>query len=303
MATLREIKQHISGVTATQKITKAMKMVAASKLRKAQEMIIEARPYAAKLDILLKRVVNHTKRDVHPLLTERKPNNIALAVITSDRGLCGSFNSNVIRRTIDYMEANKDLNINFILLGRRGRDFLKKRYADNVIAEKVNFIADINFNDVEEVARIIINQFLEKKLDCIYIIFNEFKSASQQRLIVRQLLPIISSPILSDMSDSISPAKSNAVDSETELDREYLYEPDDKAVLDELIPRHLQIQLWRIFLESFAAEMGARMIAMDNATENATEMIQELTLQFNKARQQQITGELLDIVGGSAGRE
>ncbi|GAG00558.1 unnamed protein product, partial [marine sediment metagenome] len=183
-------------------------------------------------------------------------------------------------------------------LGRKGRDFFKKRY-DGIIAEKVNFMGDMTWSDIEEIVRLIMNQFLEMKLDRIDILYNEFKSASQQRIVIRQFLPLVPSPIhYYDLDASVeSPAGQPA----STVKKEYLFEPDVYRVLDKLIPLHLQIQVWRILLESFAAEQGGRMVSMESATENASDLIQSLTLHYNKARQNHITRELLDIVGGAEG--
>ncbi len=167
MATLREIKRHIAGVSSIQKITRAMKMVAAAKLRRAQERILAARPYAIKLDDLLSRLIQRTSRDVHPLLVEREPKNVAIVVVTSDRGLCGSFNSNIIRRATAYTEESRNYRLHYILLGKKGRDFFRKRY-EGIISEKVNFITDMTWGDVDEIARLIMNHFLEMKLDRVH---------------------------------------------------------------------------------------------------------------------------------------
>ena len=284
MATLREIKKHIAGVSSIQKITKAMKMVATAKLRRAQEQMFAARPYAIKLDDLLNRLVKTTSREAHPLLVEREPENVALVIVTSDRGLCGSFNSNIFRRTAAHIAEFKNRRLHFILLGRKGRDFFMKRH-EGIIAEKINFITNLQWTDVEEISRIIIDHFLDMKLDRIDVLYNEFKNVAQQRIISEQLLPI---EPFSDMT-----TVGTGVD--------YIFEPDVHGVLDNLLPMHVNNQIWRVLLESFASEQAARMTAMENATDNAEELISELTLQFNKARQAAITKELLEIVGGAEG--
>ena len=281
MATLREIKQRITGIQKTQQITRALKMVAAVKFRRAQQSILQARPYADRLNEIMGNVVYDVDRSLHPLLAVREPDRIAYVIFTADQGLCGSFNHNIIRKAEAEFSAHPDKIIDIIVIGKKGHDYFIKR-EHNIIGSYLKFYKDLQFKKATDIAKIIMDLYIEEKYDRIYLIYNEFKSAMRQDVTVEQLLPII--PIEPDK-------KSRSVD--------FIYEPDPIKILDTLCPRHINIKVWRILLESYASEMGARMTAMEYATENANNLINELTMKYNKARQEKITGEILEIVSGS----
>jgi F-type H+-transporting ATPase subunit gamma len=286
MATLREIRRRITGVRNTQKITKAMKMVAAARLRRAQEAIISTRPYARKLGELLRHLVTKVDVNLNPLLVTRETKNVLLVVVTADRGLCGSFNGNIIKASINHLKAYSGLNVRMLTIGRKGSDFFGKRNF-NVISKHPGIFTDLDFSDAREVVQEVTEGFLNGEYDRVDVIYNEFKSVIQQRIVIEQLLPIPPEE-MKGKGDLHSLAQ---VD--------YIYEPSSSEIIKTLIPRHLNFQMWRILLESNAAEQGARMSAMDNATENAKELIRDLTLKFNNARQASITKELLEIVSGA----
>jgi len=281
LATLRDIRRRIATIQSTEQITKAMKMVAAAKLRKAQNRILQARPYAKRLDEVIGHVTARVDRSLHPLLYERPAEKVCYVVITADRGLCGSFNGNIIRRAKDELDASTAEEKSLILIGRKGRDhFIKQKWP--VIGDYTDFFEELEFNYATIIGSDLIKQFIDKKIDHIYLIYNEFKSAVNQQIIVDQLLPII--PIYSE---------------EKRHSAEYIYEPSPEVVLNEMCPKNINVQIWRVLLESYAAEQGARMVAMEAATDNANEMTRNLTLHYNKVRQATITKELIEIVGGA----
>jgi F-type H+-transporting ATPase subunit gamma len=260
-----------------------MKMVAAAKLRKAQENMERSRPYAYKLREVIASLALHTGHDRHPLLEVRAPDQVGIVTVTSDRGLCGSFNTNICRRTQKVLEEFKASETFLFTVGRKGHDFFRKRG----VSINQNFpgvFHELQFSRALSIGSGIIDLYMHHGLDRLYLVYNEFKNAAQQRIVCEQLLPI---EPLAEMT------------AWTPID--YIYEPDAEGVLSALLPMHVNYQIWRVLLESFASEQGARMTAMDNATENAAEIIDELTLQYNKARQASITKELLEIVGGAEG--
>ncbi len=282
MATLREIKQRIAGVKKTQQITRALKMVAAVKFRKAQQVILQARPYANRLNDIMGHIVYDIDPNLHPLLAVRETRSVGYVVVTADQGLCGSFNANVIRsaeRNINQYE--EDCPTSLIIIGKKGNDYFK-RCDYNIIGTYEKFFKDLKFDKAVNVAKLITDLYIQKKLDRIYLIYNEYKSAMQQDVVVEQLLPII--PMMPDEKRRV-------------LD--FTFEPSPIDVLNTVIPRHLNVKLWRILLESHASEMGARMTAMEYATENANNIINEFTMDYNKLRQAKITGEIIEIVNSS----
>jgi F-type H+-transporting ATPase subunit gamma len=286
MATLREIRSRITGVKNTQKITKAMKMVAAARLRRAQEAIVSARPYARKFGELLRHLVTMVDVNLNPLLVGRETRTVLLIVVTADRGLCGSFNSNIIKHAVQRLKAQGDVVAKVMTIGRKGSDFFGKRKFD-VVAKHSGIFSDLDFDHARSFVQEITEGYLEGRFDKVEVIYNEFKSVIQQRIVVEQLLPI--PPEETQTSKDLKAL--SLVD--------YIYEPSSAEIVNALVPRHLNFQMWRILLESNAAEQGARMSAMDNATENARELIRDLTLKFNNARQASITKELLEIVSGA----
>jgi len=286
MATLREIRGRITGVKNTQKITKAMKMVAASRLRRAQEAIVSARPYARKLGELLRHLVTKVDVNLNPLLVGREPRTVLLVVVTADRGLCGSFNSNIFKAAVQRLRIQGDGATKVMTIGRKGSDFFGKRKFD-VVSKHSGIFSDLDFDHARSFVQEITEGYLEGRFDRVEVIYNEFKSVIQQRIVVEQLLPI--------PPEELQPSK----DLKRLSQVDYIYEPSSTEIVNALVPRHLNFQMWRILLESNAAEQGARMTAMDNATENARELIRDLTLKFNNARQASITKELLEIVSGA----
>jgi len=292
MATLREIRRRIAGIQKTQQITKAMKMVAAAKLRRAQENIIATRPYARKINELLRHLVTKVDPNLHPLLGSREVKEVALIVVTSDRGLCGAFNTNIIRAAemhiaTHYQELQAAGRLRIIPVGKKGFDFFSKRYL-GVTAKHVGIFSHLSFHHAQLIIKEAVDAYLLRDIDKVEVVYNEFKSVLRQNIVIEQLLPI-------------PPEKVSPVIRERKLQPQidYIYEPNCPDLINALIPKHLNFQMWRILLESNAAEQGARMTAMDNATENANELLGILRLQYNKARQAAITKELLEIVSGA----
>jgi len=286
MATLRDIKARITGVKNTQQITKAMKMVAAARLRRAQENIINALPYSRKVEELLKNLLSIEKNFSHVLLENREEvKRVGLVIVTSDRGLCGGFNMNVIRAAEDLIKAeyndyNNSGNLDLYCVGKKGFDYFKKRNF-KVAKSYLGIFADLKFDFVSSLVSELKMKFISGELDKVVIVHNEFKSVAQQNLIIKTLLPIAPS------------------ENEVEISTEYIYEPDKVSIINNLLPKYLNAQVWTMLLNSYAAELGARMTAMDMATENAKEMIRTLQITYNKERQAAITGEILEIVSGA----
>jgi F-type H+-transporting ATPase subunit gamma len=283
MPSLRDIKRKITSVKKTQQITKAMKMVAAAKLRRAQDRVIAARPYSRKMLAVIANLAGRVERAQHPLLAKREPKKVKLVVLTSDRGLCGAYNTNIVRKAVEAVKAfqaeGKDVRVNVV--GRKGRDFFRKR-AYNLGQVWVELGA-IDYDKAAVIGKNIVERFTSADSDEVYILYNEFKSVIQQKVTLEKLLPV-EPPAESDPFMS-------AVD--------YLYEPSAGAILGSILPKHIEVQVFRALLESQASEMGARMTAMDSATRNAKDMIERLTLKFNKTRQAAITKEISEIVGGA----
>jgi F-type H+-transporting ATPase subunit gamma len=280
MATLQDIRRRIRSVQSTQKITRAMKLVAAAKLRRAQERIIEARPYAQAMATLVGTLVRGIGEDKHPLLVRREGPRKLYVVITTDKGLCGAFNSNILRRSLELVRAGS---AELVPIGRKARDFFRRRPWP-LRSERVGFVDRLTFPQARVLAGELIQAYLEDQVDEVWLVFNEFRSVATQRVVVQRLLPI-------EPPGDAGAAEGPGVD--------YLYEPDAPTILAALLPRHVEVQVYRALLESAAGEQGARMTAMEAATKNAQEMIGTLTIQYNKARQERITKELLDIVGGA----
>ncbi len=286
MATLRDIKRRIKGVQSTQKITKAMKMVAAARLRRAQDRIINARPYAREIFSMLSHLVTENDITANPYIKQREEKHTAVVVVTADRGLCGAFNSNIIKETARYIEEELSVNkikCRLFCVGKKGYDFFSKRDY-NVAYNKKGFFSSLKYDSALEISNELIRGYLKADFDKVIIVYNEFKSVIQQKIVVEQFLPI---PVLNKPGKE-KPAFNN-----------YIFEPDQVSILNYILPKHLKAQMWRILLESNAAEYGAQMTAMDNATTNAKELIRTLQLKFNKERQAAITKEILEIVSGA----
>jgi F-type H+-transporting ATPase subunit gamma len=282
MPSLQHIRRKIASVKSTQKITKAMKMVAAAKFKRAQDHILSARPYAQKMAAVLKGLSRGVNRDLHPLLRQRPPRKIELLVITADRGLCGAFNANVLRRAQEFIREKRaaGLEVGISVVGRKARDFFRRR--DVAPRETwVQIFDRLAYAHGAGIGQDIITQYTEGVFDELWILYNEFKSVMQQRITIEKLLPIEPPEVAETVSG------------------DYLYEPDEMAVLGRLLPKYIEVQVFRALLESASGELGARMTAMDAATRNAGELIRKMTLVYNKTRQAVITKELMDIVGGA----
>jgi F-type H+-transporting ATPase subunit gamma len=278
-----DIRRRIRSVKNTQQITKAMKMVAAAKLRRAQERMFAARPYAGGLRQVLASVATRVDINSHPLLQSREPERkVVVVVVTADRGLCGAFNANVIRAAHNYSRDTAFESVELLTIGRTAGDFFKRRPIP--IRRNVFVAQALSLEVAREIADELIKDFIEEKIDGVYVVYNEFKSLIAQHVRADRLLPIA-------REFDADPARP-AID--------YLYEPGPEQILSDLLPKHIEFQLYRILLESAAAEQGARMTAMEAATKNATDMINFLTLTYNRIRQASITKEIIEIVSGAA---
>jgi F-type H+-transporting ATPase subunit gamma len=280
MATLKAIRKRIGSIRNTQQITKAMKMVAAAKLRRAQEAAVEARPYAEKMVELFKNLVARVSREAHPLLVDRDEKKIDLILLTSDRGLCGGYNANLIRTAEAFMRregAGKEIQL--VLVGRKGADYFRRRRAP-ILDRYLNFLSAKTDELAGAIAQKAIHRFIQGETDAVYLIYSRFRSALSQEPTVEKLLPVA-------LPEEQKPEQMT----------EYLIEPNLEALLASLLPRVVQVAIHRALLEAAASEHGARMTAMDSATTNASKMMGTLTLQMNRARQASITRELMEIVG------
>lgn len=286
MANLKSIRKRIVSVKNTQKITKAMKMVAAARLRRAQQAITELRPYAVKTHEVLSSVASRAgDEEIHPLLARRDVKKVLLVVLSSDRGLAGAFNANINKtglRMWKELEA-EGKEVSFAVIGRKGRDFFRRRDA-KIEFDFTNVFEALNVSKAGEIGRAIVAEYKADGFDQVLVIYNEFKSAISQTVAVESLVPIA-------VSEGATAGEGGSVD--------FIYEPSKRALLDQLLPMYVEIEIFRALLESVASEHGARMTAMDNATKNASEMIGRLTLVYNRARQAAITTELMEIIGGA----
>ena len=289
MANLKEVKNRILSVISTQQITKAMKMVAAAKLRRAQDRIIQMRPYANKLSVILSNVSSGVEDDLVNIYAEQKPvESVLLVVVSSDRGLCGAFNSNVFKGTLllieeKYQEQKNNENLYILPIGKKALDYFKKKNFQ-LIDDYAGLFGNLNFDDTRKAAEMAMDGFKNGDYDVVEIIYNEFKNVATQILRREQFLPII-------------PNESQAETDVSNVD--YIFEPSKETIVKELIPKSLKVGFYKALLESNASEQGARMTAMDKATENASELLKELRLTYNRTRQAAITKEILEIVGGA----
>ncbi|MBC8044991.1 MAG: ATP synthase F1 subunit gamma [Rhizobacter sp.] len=294
MASLREIRGRIKGVKSTQQITRAMKMVAAAKLRRSQDRIFQARPYAYKMRDLLETVANKVDTSINPLLNTRASLRRVLVVcVTADRGLCGAFNTNVIKKTkqvvdVEFGELNRAGNVDMICIGRIGAEYFRKNHY-RVIENFPGVFGRLQFDMAALISDTLATMYLSENVDKVIVIYNEFKTVLAQNLREETFLPITPAAHHDDLAHK----------GEMKAIEEYIYEPSPERIINELVPRHLAVQMWRVLLESNAAEQGARMTAMDAATENAKELLRLLNLSYNRARQAAITKEILEIVGGA----
>ena len=285
MPSLQHLRRKIGAITNTQKITKAMKMVAAAKLKRAQARILAARPYAHKMRNVLANLSRRVNRASHPLLQKRTGEVFEVVVVTSDRGLCGAFNANILRKATEFLQGceARRARVTVSLVGRKSRDYFRRRHWP-IRHQWTDVFDRLSYEHGLDIGQDLIQQFTKGTFDEAYVIYNEFKSAIQQRVVVEKLFPI-EAPDEDGEPSSL-------------MGGSYEYEPDEDVLLHALLPKHFQVQMFRILLESSAAEQGARMAAMDGATRNAGELIKKLTLYYNKTRQAAITKELMDIVGG-----
>jgi F-type H+-transporting ATPase subunit gamma len=293
MPSLIDIRRRVRAVKSTQQITKAMKMVSSSKLRRAQERIVKSRPYAREMLRVFNNLATRTENAAHPLLNDDPESGRALLiVITADRGLCGSFNTNVAKAALQFtLEQPKDpqgRDVAMALVGRKGRDFFMRRGFD-VLYEEVGLFQNVKWAHAQAIAQTAIKEFLGPDVSSVYLVYNEFRSVISQRVVIEKLLPI---PRLNESEGTKTGASAEAP-------VEYLFEPDPKQLLDTLLPLHVAVQVQRALLESAAAEHAARMQSMDSATRNAKDMVDRLTLYMNKVRQAAITREIIEVVSGA----
>jgi F-type H+-transporting ATPase subunit gamma len=286
MPSLIDIRRRVRSVKNTQQITKAMKMVSAAKLRKAQEKAVAARPYAKMLHQMLANVAEAAAGagdgETHPLLAVRPEKKILLVVVTADGGLAGGFNANLIKMAHTFAKQHDNDNLTFELIGRKGRDYFKRRYT-HIAGEHTDVFRNVKFEDAEKIAKVIIERFAKAEIDAVYLFVNEFKSVMSSHIAQTRLLPI-------EVPKSAAPV-------------DYIYEQPPEEILGSLLPRYLNVQLYGALLESAAAYLAARMTAMDAATRNADEVIDKLTLYMNRVRQASITREIIEVVSGAAALE
>jgi F-type H+-transporting ATPase subunit gamma len=282
MIGLKALRRRIASIKSTQQITRAMKMVAAARLRRAHERIVEARPYADKMREVLQSLSLRTDPETHPLLVRREKKRVELLAITTDRGLCGSFNQNVFRMVERYMREHRTAHeeISLTMVGRKGLDYFRRRNVP-IIRDYAGRFREIDYQAAAAIGKDLVEDYTSAAIDGVFLVYNEFRSPLVQRVTVKDLLPIEPLEVESDYYPV-----------------EYIYEPSADAILSELLPRYVEVQIYRALLESMAGEHGARMTAMGAATENAQEMMEKLALVYNKARQSAITKEMMEIVGG-----
>jgi F-type H+-transporting ATPase subunit gamma len=288
MATLREIKSRIGSIRNIEKITRAMKMVASVKFRKAQMNVVAARPYARKIDEILRNLIPTVEDFDNPLLKEREVKKLCLIVVTGDRGLCGSFNTNLIKHVENsikttYADFYNAKELTLVTIGKKGYDHFNKRHYD-FFAKYTNIFDKLQFIHAQNIITELISGYCDKKFDKVVAIYNEFKSVAQSKIVEEQILPIPPFPKAEGAKNILS---------------NYIYEPSSKEIVEHLLPRSLKTQIWRILLESYASEQAAQMTAMDSATTNANDLMKTLQLSYNRARQASITKEILEIVGGA----
>jgi len=290
MANLKEVRNRIASVSSTQQITRAMKMVSAAKLKRATNAIIQLRPYAEKLKDILANLSASVEGASSPFMTVRKPKKILLVVVTSNRGLAGAFNANILKATNlliseKYSEQHKKGNVKIIAIGKKGQDYyIKNKYP--VLGNHSELFAKLNFENTSKITDLIMKGFIEGEFDKVEVVYNQFKNAAVQFLQTEQLLPLL-------------PAQ-NKENQPTQTTVDYILEPSKEEIIEQLIPKSIKIQLYKAVLDSHASEHGARMTAMDKATENAGELLKSLKLSYNQARQAAITTELTEIVSGAA---
>jgi len=281
MPSLLDLRRRVRSVKSTQQVTKAMKMVSTAKLRRAQDRILSARPFAVRMLEVLNSLATRADPKAHPLLMVREPRRLEVIVVTADKGLAGAFNANILKEAVSFLEKARAEELELQVIGRKARDFFRRR-SYTIRAEYVGIFRDLTYEDAKKGARPIMDRYMEGSLDAVYLIYNQFKNVMQQDVVVERLLPL--EKLHFDLP-------------EEQFD--YIYEPTAKEILKDLLPIHVEYQLWRALLESAAAEHAARMTAMESATKNAGELIDHLTLTLNRARQAAITNEILEVVSGA----
>jgi F-type H+-transporting ATPase subunit gamma len=295
MPTLIDFRRRIRSVKNTQQITRAMKFVAAARLRRAQDRVLAARPYARQILRVLRSASSRIEQVAHPLLARSNApeKKLLVIVISADRGLCGAFNSNVLRKASEFLRNNAEKQIELVAVGRRARDAMR-RARFPLKAEMVNVTMAVKFSDAQDLAALAVSAFTGGEADAVYLIYNEFKNVLVQRLVISRLLPIESEAVVAPRSEVSAPSAAPPA----EVD--YIYEQPPKEIFDRLVPRYVDTEVFRALLESSAAEHAARMTAMDAATNNASDLIDSLTLHMNKVRQAAITKEIIEVVSGAA---
>jgi F-type H+-transporting ATPase subunit gamma len=293
MPTLLDFRRRIRSVKNTQQLTRAMKFVAAARLRRAQEAALAARPSEQELARVLRSTMARIQEPQHPLLERREEKNVLAVVLSGERGLAGAFNTNILRRANEFFRANREKKVVTIPVGKKGRDSLKKA-GFAFAAEWVNVLARVEFKTAKEISKLATDLYADKKVDSVYVVFSEFKSVVSANLVLQKLLPIEA------VSEEEEGDKEGPRPEQPETQVDYIYEQPEAQLLDKLLPRYVETQVLRAMLESSAAEYAARMTAMDSATSNAGEVIEALTLHMNKVRQAAITKEIIEIVSGAA---
>ncbi|HXZ19697.1 MAG TPA: ATP synthase F1 subunit gamma [Candidatus Acidoferrales bacterium] len=297
MPNLIDFRRRIRSVKNTQQITRAMKFVAAARLRRAQERVVAARPFARQILRVLQSAESRLEQAVHPLLAVRPEEKLLVIVISADRGLCGAFNTNVLRKTMEFLRENKSKQIELVAVGKRARDAMRRTRLP-LKAELIGATMNVKFSDAKELAEMAIAAYTSGDADAVYLVFNEFKNVLIQRLVVDRLLPLRPEVVTPEHAEAGAGQAKAGLPRRAEVD--YIYEQPPKQIFDRLIPRYVETEVYRALVESSAAEHAARMTAMDAATKNASDLIDSLTLHMNKVRQAAITKEIIEVVSGAA---
>ena len=285
MAKTHDLKRRIRSIKNTMQVTKAMKMVSAARLRRAQDRILAARPFALTMSKVLASLAARANPEMHPLLVQREIKRVELVLVTSDRGLCGSFNANAIKAATAFLGQYRPETLNVMTVGRRGRDFVRRRKL-KITAEWLDVFRNLDFSTAQLIGDDLVRRYIDGEVDAVYVAYNEFKSVVSQRPVVEQILPIPRAELVA-----------------AEEGEDYIYEPGPESLFDEILPGYVSVQVWRALLESAAAEHAARMTAMDSATKNAKELTEALTLHMNRVRQASITTAIIEVVSGAAALE
>ena len=298
MATLLDFRRRIRSVKSTQQITRAMKFVAAARLRRAQERVIAARPYAREILKVLRSAVSRLENFSHPLLMRRPELRLLVVVVSGDKGLAGAFNTNVLRKVAEFLGQHPQEKLQVITVGRKGRDAIRRRRME-IVAELINVSVNVEFRHAKEIAKKVTAMYAADEVDAVYIIYNEFKSVMHQNMIIEKLLPIDPETFTGTPAEG-SAGEGRAGEAAVTAPVDYIYEQPPAQIFERLVPRYIEGEIYRTLLESAAAEHAARMTAMDSATNNAADLIEQITLHMNKVRQAAITKEIIEVVSGAA---